>query len=214
MFNILLGIVASLAAILLSLLIGTVGTVVIMAGCLIVAAIAVAARSRQSAITKLSFAVSGAAITGMLFFVVAQATAQTPAPPTPATEYAIDFTPILQLFNQILIALASAVITVVGGIVISKLNAWGQSHGLQIDAAHRDALETSAKNIAATLIQRGLVALEKDGKISVDKQILADAANTLILRVPDAVAHFGLTPAEIEARITAWLPQVMYLPPK
>jgi acylphosphatase len=80
--------------------------------------------------------------------------------------------------------------------------------GLQIEDSHRDAYLTAAKNRAAELIAKGFVSMQERGKVEIDNRALADAVNTLVRAVPDAVKQFNIKESDIERTITAMVPQI------
>jgi hypothetical protein len=81
-----------------------------------------------------------------------------------------------------------------------------QSTGVTIDQAHRDSLAHALQNQAGSLIADGLVKME--GKtVTVPSAELATAAKEIIQCIPDAAAHFGLTPDYVAKRIVDMIPQ-------
>jgi hypothetical protein len=77
---------------------------------------------------------------------------------------------------------------------------------IAIDAGHADSIKRALTTQANAMIASGLVKME-GLTVSVSNQQLADAANKVIAAVPDAVDHFGLTPAELEDKIVSMIPQ-------
>lgn len=83
--------------------------------------------------------------------------------------------------------------------------------GIEIDQKHQDALRTFLQNQAGSLIADGMVKIEGK-KISVDNGALAQHANEIFSRLPDAAKHFGITPDKVgdvvAARIIDTIPQI------
>lgn len=79
--------------------------------------------------------------------------------------------------------------------------------GIEVEAKHREALQTSLKNAAALLVD------------SVDKKVddinfrtsdpkVAEAIRYVTNGAPDALKYFGLSSAEVAEKLKAWVPQV------
>lgn len=116
----------------------------------------------------------------------------------------ISFGPIFGAFAPYVDALANGLIMLAIGWVAYWLK---QKYGIDVDAGHRNAIQTWAQNQAAALIAQGMA--KADGlKIHVNSTALANAANSLLVRVPDAAKHFGLTPEKARDIIFDKLPQV------
>jgi hypothetical protein len=78
---------------------------------------------------------------------------------------------------------------------------------ISIDQGQRDALTKFLQNRASSLIADGAVRM--DGvTVKVNNERLADAVNAAAASIPDAVAHFGLTPDVLSAKIIDAIPQV------
>ena len=74
--------------------------------------------------------------------------------------------------------------------------------GLDIDARHRDTLETALNNAV------GLVINQLDShagalKLDVKNAVLAEAVTYVMKGAPDALKHFGLTPDRIREKVLA-----------
>lgn len=68
--------------------------------------------------------------------------------------------------------------------------------GIQIEANHRDALQSALENGARLILDR--LDQQVAGKtINVKSAPLADGINYVLASVPDAVTYFGLTPDRI-----------------
>jgi hypothetical protein len=81
-----------------------------------------------------------------------------------------------------------------------------QKTGIAIDQGHRDALVRALQNQAGSLIDDGFVRVE-GATVTVPNEQLAAAANEIIAVLPDAAAHFGLTPEYVAKRIIDFIPQ-------
>lgn len=103
------------------------------------------------------------------------------------------------IINASVTALIAAL---VGWVVIVIKNKFG----LDIEAAHRDALTQFLQRQASSLVAQGAVKLS-GVKIEVQNDALAAAANTALNAIPDALNFFGLTPEKIQAMIVDLLPK-------
>jgi hypothetical protein len=77
---------------------------------------------------------------------------------------------------------------------------------VDIDAQHRAALTTFLQRQASSLVAAGAVKLN-GVKIEVSNPAVASAANAALNAIPDALKHFGLTPAALQSRIIDMLPK-------
>ena len=109
--------------------------------------------------------------------------------------------------NELANALVYAAMGWIFWLLKNKLN-------INIDAEHRAAFTQAAQRQASSLIAAGAVSVE--GKtIHVNNEELAESVNELAAVVPDALAHFGITPKTvgdsasklIADRITDMIPQ-------
>ncbi len=115
--------------------------------------------------------------------------------------------------KQFIDALMPYIVSAVGGLITvlgTLLTVWlKQKWNIDVDQAHRDAWQQSAQNAAGALLARGAVKIEDSGKITVQSEAMANAVNTVMARVPGAIAHFGFTPNDIQNLIVAKIPQVV-----
>ena len=98
------------------------------------------------------------------------------------------------------------------GAAISALVGWAlyllQSKlKVSIDDSMRDALQTWLQRQASSLVADGLVKVS-GLQVNVASSTLASVANMAIKEIPDAVAHFGLTPDKLAEMIKDKLPHV------
>lgn len=103
------------------------------------------------------------------------------------------------IINGTVTALIAALIGWVAIVIKNKF-------GLDIEAAHRDALTAFLQRQASALVAQGAVKLS-GVKIEVQNDALAAAANTALNAIPDALKFFGLTPEKIQAMIIDLLPK-------
>lgn len=103
------------------------------------------------------------------------------------------------IINAVVTGLLAAL---VGWVVVVLKNKFG----LDIEAAHRDALTAFLQRQASALVAQGAVKLS-GVKIEVQNDALAAAANTALGAIPDALKFFGLTPAKIQGMIVDLLPK-------
>lgn len=111
---------------------------------------------------------------------------------------------IYDILQPYLLAVVSVLATAIVGWLAELLR---RKFNLDIDAAHREALQTALVNGAGLLLAKvgGAVA---GRNIDLKSPALAEAVNYVLQAVPDAVRHFGITPEAIAEKIQAKLPQV------
>ena len=112
--------------------------------------------------------------------------------------YAEPFIELLLPFIQAIVL--GVLVPVAVAFFLKKLN-------LDMEAQHRDALQTSLTNAAGLLIQKGAA---QAGKLTVDVKSAQMAAAIRYVQdsAPDAVKRWGLTPEAIAEKVRAKLPQV------
>lgn len=136
---------------------------------------------------------------GISFISPAQAQSAIPVSPT-----AVDVGGIYGGFRPYIVDIVGSLITLgVGWLLVllkSKFN-------LDIDASHRDALQSALTNGAGLALNKLGNSLQ--GKsIEVGNPAVASAVNLVLKSAPDALAHFGITPQSVAEKIVAKLPQV------
>src|SRR5262245_13001813 len=77
---------------------------------------------------------------------------------------------------------------------------------VDIEAQYRDALTAFLQRQASSLIADGAVKLQGT-KVEVKNDAIAQAANTAIAAIPDALKFFGLTTDQLRSRILDLIPQ-------
>ena len=101
-------------------------------------------------------------------------------------------------------ALITIAITALVGWVLyilkTKLN-------ISIDDSMRDALQTWLQRQASSLVADGAVKVS-GLKIDVKSDAVANVANLALKEIPDAAAHFGLTPDKLAEMIKDKIPHV------
>ncbi|MCW5680553.1 MAG: hypothetical protein KF794_03715 [Xanthobacteraceae bacterium] len=124
---------------------------------------------------------------------------------TPAfaqTEVAIEG--IYNVLQPYLLAVVSVIATAIVGWLAELLR---RKFNLDIDASHRDALQTAPTNGAGLLL--GKIGGAASGrKLDLKSVVLAEAVNYVLQAVPDAIRHFGITPESLAEKILAKLPQL------
>lgn len=98
-----------------------------------------------------------------------------------------------------LIAVVSTLAAAIVGVLADLLR---RKFGLQIEAQHRDALQTALTNAAGLVIAKGGDAL-KGKTIDISNPLVAAGVNYVRDAVPDAVSKFGLTPEALAEKIAA-----------
>jgi hypothetical protein len=101
--------------------------------------------------------------------------------------------------NGIVTAAIAALVGWVLMVVKNKFN-------IDIEAKHRDALQTFLQRQASGLVAMGAVKLS-GVKIEVANGTVAGAANAALTAIPDALKFFGLTPDRLEKMIVDLIPK-------
>ena len=124
---------------------------------------------------------------------------------TPAfaqTEVAIEG--IYNVLQPYLLAVVSVIATAIVGWLAELLR---RKFNLDIDASHREALQTALTNGAGLLL--GKIGGAASGKkLDLKSVVLAEAVNYVLQAVPDAIRHFGIPPESLAEKILAKLPQL------
>jgi len=116
----------------------------------------------------------------------------------------ISFGPLFGFLQPFVDALVTGVITVLVGWVLYVIK---QKTSISIDDSMRDAFLTWAKGQASSLVADGAVKVS-GLQVSVQSSALAVAANTIFKLIPDATAHFGITPELAAQKIVDMIPHV------
>lgn len=111
---------------------------------------------------------------------------------------------IYNVLQPYLLAIVSVIAAAIVGWLAELLR---RKFNLDIDAAHRDALQTALTNGAGLLLGKAGGALA-DKKLDLKSAALAEAVNYVLQAVPDAIRHFGITPEAVAEKLQAKLPQV------
>lgn len=142
------------------------------------------------------------------------ALAQTSAPQT-----GVPVDSVYTILMPVLLAAGSAAATVVTALSVyalawvrKKLNltdAEAAKLGLDMDAHHRDALQTALTNAAGVALNR--LGNDLKGKVvDVRNPAVLAAVDSVLKSAPDAIAYFGLdrVPGEIAEKIVGKIPQI------
>lgn len=124
------------------------------------------------------------------------------APAFAQTEIAVES--IYNILQPYLLAVVSVLATAIVGWLAELLR---RKFNLDIDAAHREALQTALANGAGLLIGKASGAVAGK-KLDLKSAALAEAVNYVLQAVPDAVRYFGITPEAVAEKLQAKLPQV------
>jgi hypothetical protein len=111
---------------------------------------------------------------------------------------------IYNVVQPYLLAVVSVVATAIVGWLAELLR---RKFNLDIEASHREALQTALANGAGLLIAKAGAALA-GRTLDVKSAALAEAVNYVLQAAPDAVRYFGITPESVAEKIRARLPQV------
>jgi hypothetical protein len=111
---------------------------------------------------------------------------------------------IYNVLQPYLLAIVSVAATAIVGWLAELLR---RKFNLDIDAAHREALQTALTNGAGLLIGKAGSAIAGE-KLDLKSVAIAEAVNYVLQAVPDAIRHFGITPEAVAEKLQAKLPQV------
>lgn len=138
----------------------------------------------------------GALLAFLLFFTVA-AVAQTVTPPSTVVNLGDLIAPWLEYLVGIVVVLIGALVTWITTMIKAKT-------GYDIEAHHREALQTALTNAAGLVIQRG-AELAAGVNIDVKNPAIRDAILYVNQAAPDAVKYFGITRESIAEKLNAKL---------
>lgn len=126
-------------------------------------------------------------------------------PSTEAQTYEIPVKDIMDALMPIILAGVGSIIALGFAIARSWIKA---KFNVEVDKRFADQFQMAATNAAGLLIAKG--AAKMDGAaVSVHNQMLADAANDLITRFPEAIKHFDITPERVQEVILGKMPQIL-----
>lgn len=111
---------------------------------------------------------------------------------------------IYAIVQPYLLVLVSVMATAIVGWLAELLR---RKFHLDIEASHREALQTALTNGAGLLLGKLGGALA-GRKLDLKSAVLAEAVNYVLQSVPDAVRHFGVTPEALAEKIQAKLSQL------
>lgn len=119
-----------------------------------------------------------------------------------AQETTIDLDPFISEVASYVLVLVSAVIGLAVSYAVALLRRWT---GINIEAKHRDALQSALLNGA----RKAITKITPSGvKIDVKNAVIADGVDYVLKSVPDALEYFDLTPERVREMIEAKLPAV------
>lgn len=111
----------------------------------------------------------------------------------------ISLSGIYEALTPYLVAIVGTLAAVIVGVLSDLLR---RKFGLQIEAQHRDALQTALENAAGLVIAKGGEAL-KGKAIDVTNPLVAAGVDYVKGAVPDAIKKFDLTPEALAEKIAA-----------
>ena len=126
-----------------------------------------------------------------------------------AQETTVDVGPFANWFLNFILPTVTTLITVAVGYAVKLFK---DKTGIEIEAQHRDALQTALTN-AASLAIRELGDRAKDARIDFRHAGVAKAVGYVMEATPDAVANFGLTPDKLAEKVVAKIEQQSEHPP-
>lgn len=117
--------------------------------------------------------------------------------PAFAQDTAVDVDSFFGEFRPYLMEVAGILVAAAVAYAINLVRQWT---GIQIEAKHREALQSALTNGATTML--GKIVPDKTGiKIEIGNQPIADGVEYVMKSVPDAIKYFGLTPERIRAML-------------
>jgi hypothetical protein len=119
--------------------------------------------------------------------------------PAAAQSTVIDAGSIFGAWKPYIVEILASVIALLAGWVFNLLRV---RFGLDIDARHRETLETTLTNAVGVVLNQ-LEAYGGSAKLDVKNAILAEAVTYVLKGAPDALRHFGLTEDRIREKIVA-----------
>ena len=102
---------------------------------------------------------------------------------------------------EMLLGAVSILITAIVGWIATQIQ---KRTGIEVEAKHRDALQAALTNAAGLIVAKAQGSLG-DRTIDVRHPVIADAITYVNRAAPDAVARFGLTPAQLAEKLVAKL---------
>lgn len=111
------------------------------------------------------------------------------------TNTTVNFDPFIAELMPYVLTFASAVIAAAVAWATKKLNDWT---GIEIEAKHREALQSALMNGARSAITNNM---PSGVGLDVKSVSVKTGVDFVLKSVPDAVAYFGLSPADIERHL-------------
>ncbi|MFN8682796.1 hypothetical protein ACDP63_16880 [Paracoccus sp. P2] len=128
------------------------------------------------------------------------------APAWANTDSSVSLAPIVDLAAPYIVSILGALVAGLLGWLSKRLNDW---LGVEIEGRHREVLHSAA----LTGLERAVSALRSRGEevtFDLKSPVIAEAVNWVMTKgAPDAVARFGLSPADVEAIVRAKLMRVI-----
>lgn len=118
------------------------------------------------------------------------------------TEEAVSAGGFFSVLLPYLVEVAAIFISIVVGWLVAKIS---KLTGLQIEAKHREALQTALQN-AANYGLNSLGAKADRITFKVQNELIATALNYIQKSSPDAIAYFGLSPVRLREMILSKIP--------
>lgn len=112
------------------------------------------------------------------------------------TDSSVSLDPFISEVMPYLLALLSAVATAALAWITKKVHDWT---GITIEARHREALQSALMNGARAAMAK---VVPKGVAVDINNVAIREGVKFVLESVPDAVAYFGLTPADIEKHLT------------
>lgn len=123
-----------------------------------------------------------------------------------APDSTVSLAPIVDLIAPYIVSIIGALVAGLLGWLSKRVNDW---LGIEIEHRHREVLHSAA----FTGLERAIAGLRVRGEeISFDLRspVIAEAVDWVLTKgAPDAVARFGLSPADVEAIVSAKLVRVV-----
>lgn len=123
-----------------------------------------------------------------------------------AGDSTVSLAPIVDLIAPYIVSIIGALVAGLLGWLSKRVNDW---LGIEIEGRHRETLHSAA----VTGLERAVAGLRGRGeevRFDLRSPVIAEAVDWVLTKgAPDAVARFGLSPADVEAIVSAKLVHVV-----
>lgn len=114
---------------------------------------------------------------------------------TTAPDTTVDFSPFLAEVVPYVMSLAAAIVSAALAWIAQQIT---RRTGIQVEAAHREALQSALMNGARLVVGR---LTPEELRLDVKTPMMKEGIEFVLRSVPDAVKYFGLTPEDVERHL-------------